>query len=220
VSDGLLLLSDPRVAAVGVEESGEPLVDLRRLGEARLPVAGRYADADGAWAHVREGLAHRLLAAARGLPTGIGLLVVEGYRPSALQDRYFSEYRGWLAGRHPEWDGGALDVAASRYVSPPAVAPHVAGAAVDLTLVRDGAELDLGTEVNATPEDSEGRCYTDHPAVGRGAAANRALLIAALSSAGLVNYPTEWWHWSFGDRYWALLTGAAAARYGPTALRR
>jgi hypothetical protein len=31
VSDGLLLLSDPRVAAVGVEESGEPLVDLRRL---------------------------------------------------------------------------------------------------------------------------------------------------------------------------------------------
>ncbi len=36
-----------------------------------------------------------------------------------------------------------------------------------------------------------------------------------LTAAGLVNYPTEWWHWSFGDRYWALATGKAAALYGP-----
>ena len=31
----------------------------------------------------------------------------------------------------------------------------------------------------------------------------------------LVNYPTEWCHWSYGDRYWALMTGATAAVYGP-----
>ena len=36
-----------------------------------------------------------------------------------------------------------------------------------------------------------------------------------LAGQGLVNYPTEWWHWSFGDRYWALLTGARHALYGP-----
>jgi zinc D-Ala-D-Ala dipeptidase len=30
-----------------------------------------------------------------------------------------------------------------------------------------------------------------------------------------VNYPTEWWHWSYGDSYWALTTGAPAAIYGP-----
>ena len=30
-----------------------------------------------------------------------------------------------------------------------------------------------------------------------------------------MNYPTEWWHWSYGDRYWALVTGAPAAHYGP-----
>jgi D-alanyl-D-alanine dipeptidase len=41
------------------------------------------------------------------------------------------------------------------------------------------------------------------------------VLGAALTAAGLVNYPTEWWHWSFGDRYWALATGAGAALYGP-----
>ena len=30
-----------------------------------------------------------------------------------------------------------------------------------------------------------------------------------------MNYVTEWWHWSYGDRYWALMTGADAALYGP-----
>ena len=39
----------------------------------------------------------------------------------------------------------------------------------------------------------------------------------SLRGAGLVNYPTEWWHWSYGDRYWALMTGARAALYGPVA---
>jgi zinc D-Ala-D-Ala dipeptidase len=26
----------------------------------------------------------------------------------------------------------------------------------------------------------------------------------------------KWWHRSDGDRYWALITGAPAAQYGPT----
>jgi D-alanyl-D-alanine dipeptidase len=41
------------------------------------------------------------------------------------------------------------------------------------------------------------------------------VLATALGGAGLVNYPTEWWHWSYGDRYWALLAGSAQAVYGP-----
>lgn len=24
-----------------------------------------------------------------------------------------------------------------------------------------------------------------------------------LEAVGFVNYPTEYWHWSYGDRYWA-----------------
>jgi len=91
---------------------------------------------------VRSGLAQRLASAARSLPAGVRLLHVEGYRPPALQARYFAE------------------------------------------------------NINAT---------------GR---ANRAVLAAAMTVAGFVNYPTEWWHWSYGDRYWALVSGAPAAIYG------
>jgi hypothetical protein len=67
----------------------------------------------------------------------------------------------------------------------------------------------------ADPEESEGACYTHALNISKEARANRKLLGSVLTSAGLVNYPTEWWHWSFGDRYWALITGEAAALYGP-----
>ena len=107
-------------------------------------------------------------------------------------------------------------VAASRYVSPPDIAPHSAGAAVDLTLAdAHGRELDLGTPMNANPEESGGACYTGFADIGEEARRHRDILGTALSAAGLVNYPTEWWHWSYGDRYWALATGAGAALYGP-----
>jgi hypothetical protein len=37
-----------------------------------------------------------------------------------------------------------------------------------------------------------------------------------MGSAGFINYSTEWWHWSYGDRYWALITKADSAIYGPS----
>ena len=119
-----MLLSDPRVAAVPVRDSGEPLTELdESFGSSR--------------ALVRVSVARRLALARAGLPEG------------------------------------------------------------------------------ATPEQSGGACYFDAPLAGRHVRANRELLAQVLRGAGLVNYPTEWWHWSYGDRYWALMTGATAAVYGP-----
>jgi zinc D-Ala-D-Ala dipeptidase len=40
---------------------------------------------------------------------------------------------------------------------------------------------------------------------------NPGLLIDTMRAAGFVNDPTEWWHWSYGDRYWANLPGKPAA---------
>nr|AHE39053.1 D-alanyl-d-alanine dipeptidase [Streptomyces sp. FR1] len=88
-----------------------------------------------------------------------------------------------------------------------------------MTLIdHQGRELDMGTRVNASPEESEGSCYTDAPNLSARARTNRATLGDALSTAGLINYGTEWWHWSFGDRYWALQTQQPAALYGPVEL--
>uniref|UniRef100_A0AAU2JNW1 D-alanyl-D-alanine dipeptidase n=1 Tax=Streptomyces sp. NBC_00049 TaxID=2903617 RepID=A0AAU2JNW1_9ACTN len=210
----IVLMSDPRVASIPVAECGERLVDVR-LGGALL-VDVRKQDPADAFAYLRDGVLDRLLKAQALLPRGLRLLFVEGYRPPALQREYFEEYADELRTAHPEWTAEQIHSAASRYVSPPDIAPHSAGAAVDLTLADTGGrELDLGTRMNANPEESAGACYTDAPGISEEARAHRKLLGSVLTTAGLVNYPTEWWHWSFGDRYWAMVTGEAAARYGP-----
>ncbi|MGP4102460.1 M15 family metallopeptidase [Nonomuraea sp. KM90] len=212
----IVLMSDPQVVDVPVVECGEPLVDLRLLNVLRLDE--RLADTQGAYAHLRRSVADRVVTAQSLLPRGLRLLIVEGHRPKTLQHRYFDEYRAELAAIHPDWTQDHLWRQASRYIAPPEAAPHVAGAAVDLTLVTDtGIELPMGSEVNASPEDSNGACYTAAPSLLPEAARNRRILSEALTAVNLVNYPTEWWHWSYGDRYWAFASGAVAACYGPIA---
>lgn len=206
-------MADPRVAAVPVQDEGEALMDLAKAG---FLIDGRCSDPEGAFRRLREGAVERLVRAEKLLPRGLRLLVVEGYRPPPLQRRYFDEYRDELAQLHPDYSAAQLRTAASRYVSPPDIAPHSAGAAIDLTLCdASGTELDMGTPVNASPEESGGRCYTESPDLHPKAAEHRSILVEAMHSAGFVNYPTEWWHYSYGDRYWALMTKRPAALYGP-----
>ena len=201
-----ILLSDPRVSAVPLHDEGEPLVALdASFGPAR--------------ALVRSALADRLGWAQELLPRGIRLRVVEGHRTVSDQRAIIARYSAEVCAAHPGISATDLHRLVSRFVAPLEVAPHVAGAAVDLTLVDVcGDELDLGTPIDATPEQSDGACYFAADGISADARAHRRLLAAVLTPVGLVNYPTEWWHWSYGDRYWALGVGAPAAVYGPLAV--
>jgi D-alanyl-D-alanine dipeptidase len=198
-----ILLSDPRVAGVPVHDCGEPLVALdASFGPVR--------------ALVRCGLAERLAIAQDLLPRGLRLRVVEGHRSVADQRAIIARYSAEVCRLHPGISPHGLHHLVSRYVAPVAVAPHVAGAAVDLTLVDvTGEELDMGTPIDATPEESDEACFSAATTISADAQAHRHLLGAVLKPLGLVNYPTEWWHWSYGDRYWALVSEAPCAVYGP-----
>jgi D-alanyl-D-alanine dipeptidase len=197
-----ILLSDPRVRDVPVAECGDPLV--------------AHDDGAGGAVLVRSGLAARLTCAQRGLGPHLRLHLVEGLRDVADQRMIIEDYAASLRAVHPGISPDDLAVLTSRFVAPVDVAPHVAGAAVDVTLLGpDGVALDMGTPIDATPEQSAGACYLSAPGLPSDVRANRRLLADTLVTAGLVNYPTEWWHWSYGDRYWALMTGAPAALYGP-----
>ena len=207
----VVLMGDPSVAGIRVDECGEELVPatadfvLSSLKDGHDPYRSR----------VREGVCRRLIAAQADLPAGLRICWVEGHRDPKLQERYFNNYRERLENLDRHLSDEDSYLLASRYVAPPKIAPHVSGAAIDLTLCdQEGNELDMGTPLNATPEDSNGACYFE-AAVSVEARSNRMVMAKALEGVGLVNYPTEWWHWSYGDRYWAMATGASAAIYGP-----
>lgn len=206
------LLADPEVSGIPVRECGEPLVDLRSLGIHCMNPE------DVAGMRVRSSLGARLREAQRSLPRGLRFGVAQGHRSPRAQQRIISDYTDTLRRLHPEKEEAEITRLSSRFVAPIDVAPHVAGAAVDLTLIDDRANpLWMGTEIDATPEQSDGACYFDAPGIDADARRNRTILAEALEGRGLVNYPTEWWHWGYGDRYWAYATDAPHALYGPWA---
>lgn len=231
-----VLLADPVIQAIPVVEDGSPLVDLRQspvrvVGDApslpladrrgRMPLGPVPADVSSQptprpslHTFVRATVAERLAAADADLPPGVHLLVVEGLRPLSSQLAIHDGYRRLLGAQQPSLGPDEVDVLASRFVAPPAVAPHVSGAAVDLTLAGPDGPLDLGTPIDATPEESDGACFFDSSRVSAAARYRRDLLADALGGVGLVNYPTEWWHWSFGDRYWAHVSDHPFAIHG------
>src|SRR3954471_15390545 len=121
------LLADPDVAAIPIEDNGDPLVDLADCGIACVgPGTDRRL--------VRSGVADRLMAADAALPRGVRLLVVEGLRSARAQIAIVTAYTRELRSTFPGLSMDELRRLSSRYVAPLEVAPHVAGAAVDLTL--------------------------------------------------------------------------------------
>ncbi len=212
----VVLMSDAAVTGIPVREhdtadgtAAAALVDSTGL----LGWSGPSTDPVSRW--LRRPVLERLQDAAAALPGDLRLALNEGYRRPAVQRQYFESYAARLRRLDPRRDAAEIHRLASRFVSPPEVGPHTAGSAADVVLTTpEGEVLDVGCPIDANPEESEGRCYTRHPDVTGEALLLRRELVAALAGAGLVNYPTEWWHWSFGDRYWALATGRSHALFG------
>jgi D-alanyl-D-alanine dipeptidase len=223
-----VLLSDARIGLIPVVERGEDLVRVVAAGRLSVAAAIPVPPADGVAppavrVHdlLRSEVARRLALAAATLPDQVRLHLVEGYRPPEVQAALYESHRRSLLADLPGIDIAESRRLASRFVAPPSVAAHPSGAAVDVTLVDAGGHpLDMGTAIDATPEESDGACYLDAPGLSARARDHRRLLAASLTTAGFVNYPTEWWHWSYGDRYWAFVAGATAALYGEVVLGR
>jgi D-alanyl-D-alanine dipeptidase len=209
-----LPLSDPAVIDAAVNDRHESVVDIRAV--AALRVDDRMSSTNERFALLRATVVDRLVIAQSLLPRGIRLLVVEGCRTPALQQAHFDAYCDDLRSGNTQWTEERIAAEVAWYCAPPSAAPHLTGAAVDLTLCTiNGLELPMGCAVHTGPTASAGMCATDAPGLPLQERRNRATLNAALTQVGMVNLPSAWWHWSYGDRYWCTRTGATHAPYGP-----
>ncbi|MGH3267896.1 MAG: M15 family metallopeptidase [Trebonia sp.] len=211
-ADQAALIDDPRVLRIAITDSGEPLVDVRTI--AALDVDQSRAEvqqlSDNPF-HVRAGVAGRLARAQAGLPDGCRLQVKEGWRPAWVQQRLWDLCLDRLRASRPGLGPEQARRENARFVAPPGGAPpHSTGGAVDVVLLRGGRAADMGWGFNQPGEGSR----TAAP-VTSAARRHRDVLASAMNAAGFINYPAEWWHWSYGDRYWAFQTGHGTALYGP-----
>lgn len=150
----------------------------------RRPVALLLPEARDRLLHARD------LAAA----LGYGICVFDAFRPIEAQ------WALWHA------------VEDKRFVSDPRRGGvHPRGAAVDLTLTRDGVALEMGTGFDAiTPLSAHGSLE-----VSTEAQRHRALLLGLMTAAGWDCYLLEWWHYQlFQPRRYPVLS-ASAVKDGP-----
>ena len=208
-----LLISDPKIWAMTVNECHEPLVDLKQLN---FKISLNRASFYHGFTKVRESVANKLLQAMQYLPEDMTFLFSEGHRPISLQRTMFTDYYRELAQANPSWDDNTLKREVVKFIAPPDdVPPHSTGGAIDITLIdAEGNELDMGSILDESPDKNENRNFTHTKNISEQAKANRTILINALSRVGFVNYPAEWWHWSYGDKYWAYHAQSPHALYG------
>ena len=148
----IILISAPEVLKMPIVDDGEAMATL--FGHSEIVIDRRKKRPDEHY-KVRKGVLGKLIEAHKYLPAGINFLVIESFRPLSIQTRYFNEYSDELKKSHPEWDEKKIYSEASKYVAPPEIIPpHSTGGAIDLTLCEEnGKELDMGTRLNADPED-------------------------------------------------------------------
>lgn len=88
---------------------------------------------------------------------------------------------------------------------------HQTGGAIDITLVdKNDKELDMGSGYLEHIEQTKTYCknLTDIQRK------NREYLLEKMKKLDFVNFPTEWWHYCYGERMWAAYKGKKECFYG------
>ncbi len=206
--------------AVTIIDNGETLVDFLKNAPPQLVFAPTHPVFEIARVHLaRQSMARMLHQAARALPDGLRLQIVEAYRPIETQRLMFAHALERAHERFSDADEAKIQREAGRYSAPPDTItppPHITGGAVDLEIIdANGERLDF-----ISPYEMMDHQQAAMHARGLSEIAerNRALLRSILEPTGLTNYADEWWHWSYGDNRWALRVGATNAIYDKIAL--
>ena len=210
------VIFDEDLAGIPVRDNGEKLVSIKKVCPWVVirpsPIVKRFMKARVCL--LREGAARRLLKAQQSLPDGYKLVLMSCYRSQSLQRKLFGYVFRKIKRDHPGWSRVRDTREAKKFAAPVmegVTPPHSTGGAVDITVLGpDGKKLDMGTR----PDSIGNRSFTSSKKIPAKARKNRKVLIKAMEGAGFVNYPLEWWHWSYGDRYWAAVKKKRHAIYG------
>ena len=204
-----------------LRENNEPLVQASLYPEKIIARSWYYGEGlkgsiPDVW--IRESVYERLLKVTESLPDGMRIVIWDGWRSYELQKLLFEKMVERMKAKGHSHDDAHRHAAV--FVYPPSkeadtVSWHLTGGALDLTLAdRYGRLLNMGGNFDDTEEHSHTNYYETHDnAI---AASNRKLLLRLMTGAGFSNYPSEWWHYDYGNRGWAERTGAEDAFYGYT----
>ncbi len=192
-----------------VNDNGEELVEIFETEKIKLLKDHKFLSP-----YLRNSANDLLIKASNSLPEDYKLLIVTAHRPFWMQKILWRNRLFQMAKGHPlmmilnykKWRKMA-----TVYTAPPGGSPHQCGGAVDLTIIdKNNERLDMGT----TLTDFGKKVNTFNDLITDKQKQNREILYKAMTEAGFVNYPMEWWHYSYGDRTWAAYSERLECFYG------
>ncbi|MGF1771490.1 hypothetical protein L4C42_04170 [Vibrio wakamikoensis] len=212
-------ISSPEVVAMPIASIDEELVSV--FGHLNYGSPPESPETKDCYHLVRKGVLERLVQAEKELPSGLRFRLYEGYRSPKFQESLFQQQLQRVVASNPKFTQHEAYLIAAQLVAPtktfegdPLFPPHSSGGAVDIEIVDfKGRVIDFGMEIKDWISVDPSLCETHISCLSPVASKNRAMLVSVMSSAGFVNYSREWWHFSYGDQYWACLTGHPHAYY-------
>jgi len=192
------------------QECGEAVLDITDINP-RIQFDASYLKAGikGALTrcYVRAGVYDRLCHALSLLPEAYSFLIYDTLRPLRVQKALYDDYYARVQAQHPEADETELERLTREFVALPVLnilrpSSHQTGGAVDLTLLKDGQPVDMGTVFDEFEEIAYSD-YFEREGAEESVRLNRRLLYNVMIEAGFTNYDCEWWHYDWGNRSWA-----------------
>lgn len=220
---------------VEIQECGERVVSLNELYSDRIIVKPQYflqeIKDSLKECFVREAVAKMLIKASQSLPSNYEFVIWDAWRPIETQKALFNSYKDKLNASNPTLSEDELGKLIQKYVSLPSLdktcpPPHSTGGAVDLSIgEQDGNYLDMGTTYDDFSNRASTRYFEEKIEKGENLSSNemvvinnRRLLFNILTEVGFTNYPDEWWHYDYGNQFWAKAKGVNAI-YGRVDLK-
>ncbi|CAN5465867.1 M15 family metallopeptidase [soil metagenome] len=197
---------------IKIIENGEPLVNFLEIYPSLMLDRPRFDYERETF--LRKSVAEKLFAANESLLSkGMHLRIIEGWRPPFIQRRMYEWSWARFTALHPEWSETRLRRTTNRFTAPmteKVPPPHTTGGAMDLALYKGDTALQM---VDPYEQRDHKGFVANAPLLGDEAKRHREIMAEALLPTGITNYPSEYWHWSYGDQGWAYRGGHDHAIY-------
>lgn len=162
---------------------------------------------------VRKGVLDRLIKVQSSLPSNWHIILKAGYRPYSVQLDVLKAFIEQARADHPNWSERRLQTHGRTFVADPEIVcpPHVTGGAVDID-IRDRNThkiIDFGCPPNNDTE----LAFLHSNLITEAQYTNRIKLLKAMLHAGFAPFASEWWHYQYGETYWAAFYGHKTTKY-------
>jgi D-alanyl-D-alanine dipeptidase len=165
--------------------------------------------------YLRESIVDMLQKVQNQLPARFHLYLANITRTKEIVDKLYNRYKQKAIDLKNLSDKEADILVRNILAMPDDPVPpgHMTGAAIDVVLADDqGNLLPMKEDYNKIPR--EVQSFTNFTDLPEELLKNRKILYRAMTDAGFHNYFREFWHYSYGEAYWAVRRKDKTAIYG------